>query len=826
MGSLNAGRRRRRQHSDILIQALAAFLTLLTISSALPASEPPSVRLRGSVVDEDGKPVAGLDVQIQRSEEPARTAQTDRAGLFEFALEFPGEYRVSLNKIGFFRLSNQTILLQEGENRASFTVSHEREIHEQVEVYSSSESIKPLETSRSDELIAREIRDIPVQSTHDLRSSLQVLPEVVHDNAGQLHISGGRTGETQYIMDGFDIGDPVTGSLSVRVNVDSVRNAEVESGRYGAQYGHAGAGVLSLDTTSGDDRWRAGATNFVPGVSAERGIHLTSWYPRLTLSGPLRKGRAWFSEALSVQHSLSLVRELPPNADSVREWAGDNMLRTEIKLAPKNILQVNFLYNQRNISNVGLGPFSPVSTTRRLRAYRSFLSLKEQVWSGRTFYEIGVAGDMNHSESLPRGLNPYIVTPDGSSGNHFESLREKNRRLQALGSISMPGRQWHGTHDLQFGFNAAELGWIHSAHRNTIEVVRNDNSLAQFTTFSGPPRFNLMDTIAGVYGHDVWRLFKPLAVELGLRADWDRVLGRTTASPRIAVNFLPFENRTKITAAWGVFLQPLTLSIFGPGYDQSRSDTFFGRPGPPPLLGPIASSFVFPQDRLKQPRFHTTSLGWEQKIGMNSQATVNFTERKGRFGLAYEKLPSASNVSTFILQNNRRDRYRSLQISFKHSFSDKTAFSWSYTRSSTWTNQVLDYSLNTLVFAPQQPGPLAWDSPNRLVSSGWVPAPIWNLFLSYFFEYRTGFPFNIVNEQQQLVGPANSTRLPDYASLNLGIEKRLRLFSRGWAVRLTIINVTEHSNFDSVINNVDAPDFMRFAGGQKRAYTARVRLVG
>jgi hypothetical protein len=416
MGSLNGGRRHRRQYAGRLIQAMAAFLMLLTMFSALPASVPESVTLRGSVVDEDGKPVAGLEVQIRRSEEPARIAQTDTAGRFEFALRVPGEYRVSLNKTGFFRLSNQTILLGEGANEASFTVHHEREIHEQVEVYSSSESIKPLETFHSDALIAREIRDIPVQSTHDLRSSLQVLPEVVHDNAGQLHISGGRTGETQYILDGFDIGDPVTGNLSVRVNVDSVRNSEVESGRYGAQYGHAGAGVLSLDTTAGDDRWRAGATNFVPGVSAERGIHLTSWYPRFTLSGPMHKGRAWFSEALSVQRSVSLVRELPRNADSVSEWAGDNMLRTEIKLASKNILQANFLYNQRNISNLGLGPFSPVQTTRRLRAYRSFLSLKEQVWSGRTFYEIGVAGDMNHSESLPRGPNPYVITPNGASG--------------------------------------------------------------------------------------------------------------------------------------------------------------------------------------------------------------------------------------------------------------------------------------------------------------------------------------------------------------------------------------------------------------------------
>jgi len=69
--------------------------------------------------------------------------------------------------------------LREGNNEATFTINHETEIHEQVEVYSSSESNSPLVTSHAEALIAREIRDIPVPSTHDLRSSLQTMPEVV-----------------------------------------------------------------------------------------------------------------------------------------------------------------------------------------------------------------------------------------------------------------------------------------------------------------------------------------------------------------------------------------------------------------------------------------------------------------------------------------------------------------------------------------------------------------------------------------------------------------------------------------------------------------------
>ncbi len=799
----------------------------LILAASYTAGAPQQVILRGSAVDEAGKPVEGLEVVIQSPSGETQIGHTDIAGAFEFQTPIAGEYHLSFNKSGFFRITGQKILLDAGVNEASFTVFHETEIHQEVEVYSSSEDIQPLVTTHSDSLVAREIRDIPVSSTHDLKSSLQVLPEVVRDRSGQLHVSGGRTEETQYLLDGFDIGDPSTGNLSLGINVDSVRDVEAASSRYGAQYGNAGAGVLGLNTATGDDRWRAGATNFFPGISAERGLHLTSWYPRLTLSGPLRKERAWFYETLSVQHTLSLVHELPPDEDSVSQWAGDNMLRTQVKLNPKNMLQGNFLYNQRKASNLGLGPFAPASTTRGLRAYRSFYSVKDQIWSGRTFYELGMAADFSHSESLPHGFEPYILTPDGAAGNYFETLRQKASRWQGTGSVSMPARRWHGTHDLQFGFHASETAWEQSAERGAIEVLRADETLSQSTSFYGPGKFKLTDTRLGIYGNDIWRIVKPLVLQAGMRIDWDGILHRATPSPRISLNYLPFENdRTKFTASWGVFLQPAMLSKFGPAYDQMRLDTFYSPGGLQPVFGPVTSRFELPQHHLEQPRFYTFSLGGEQKIGNNSYAEINFTRRHGGFGLAYERAVPDPAESLYMLQNNRRDYYRSVKISFRHAFSDKSSISFSYTRSEARTNQVYEYSLSTPVFVPQEPGPLDWDAPNRFVSWGWAPAPWWGLLLSYFFEYRTGFPFSVVDERQQPAGPANGERFPDYAILNFGIEKRIHLFRREWAIRLTILNVTSHANPDGVINNVDSSDFMKFSGGQKLSLTARIRLVG
>lgn len=807
---------------------LAIFL-LFACPAPSPAAIPQSVYLQGSVVDEAGSPAVGFEVKIQSISGETQFTQTNMAGGFEFSLDKPGKYRLSLNKAGFFRLSDQALELTEGKNEVFLTVYHETEIHDEVEVYSSAESIQPLVTSHGNSLIAREIRDIPVRSTHDLRNSLQTLPEVVRDNSGELHIAGGRTAETQYTLDGFDIGDPVTGNLSVRVNVDSVRVAEVESGRFGAQYGSAGAAVLALDTNVGDDRWRAGANNFLPGIRIQRGFHLASWYPRFTLSGPLRKQRAWFSEALSLQYSKSLVEDLPREEDSTSQWAGDNLFRTQINLTPKNILQANFLYNQQKASNLGLGPLAPISTTRNLRAYRSFFSVKDQVWSNRSFYEFGFAADFGHGETLPHGFEPYVVTPNGVTGNHFESLREKTRRWQAFASITLPSRQWHGLHNLQFGLNASEIGWTHSAERTVIQVLRADNTPVQHTVFSGSPEFHLTNASLGLYAQDSWHIHKAFVLQFDLRTDWNRIVQRVTPSPRISANFLPFEhNRTKFTAAWGIYLQPVTLSALGPIYDQHRIDTFFGRSGDSPIFGPVLSRFVLPDEPLKQPRFHTISVGWEQYLGLgrDTQIGLNFTQRSGYYGLAYEKADSPISENIFVLQNNRKDRYRAVQASFRHSFTDKAAISCNYTRSSARTNQVFDYSLGTIVFAPQESGPLGWDAPNRFLSSGWTPIPFWDLFLSYFFEYRTGFPFSIVNEQHQLVGPANSYRFPNYLDLNLGIEKRIRFLTRDWAVRFTILNVTGNDNPSAVINNIDSPDFMKYLGAHKVSFSARLRLVG
>src|SRR5208282_519707 len=94
------------------------------------------------------------------------------------------------------------------------------------------------------------------------------------------------------------------------------------------------------------------------------------------------------------------------------------------------------------------------------------------------------------------------------------------------------------------------------------------------------------------------------------------------------------------------------------------------------------------------------------------------------------------------------------------------------------SDQVLDPVLGSLYFAPQQAGPLLWDAPNRFLTWGSTPTRFWGILFTYLLDYRTGFPYSAVNQQQFLVGTTNTYRFSTYASLTIGLEKRFTFKDR------------------------------------------------
>jgi hypothetical protein len=806
---------------------LAALLAFLCGITAAKTSAADFAECAGVVVDENGVPIPAAKIALQSSSGQTFRAETDGAGRFLLRNLPSGDYKVEARKEGFFVLTGQAVMLRSGSNDVTLTLKHAEELHEQVQVTAAANQIDTQDTAQRETLTAREIRDIPVPNSHVLQQSLAAMPQVVQDNFGRLHIAGARSGETQYLLDGFEIGDPVNNTLSARFNVDATRAAEVQTGRIGAGYAHSGASVLNVETPDGDDKWRFGTTNPVPGINIQNGVRLGNWYPRFTFSGPIQRGRLWFSDAISLQHTFTLVRELPDDANTAVEFAGDNLLRLQYNFNPKHILHGSFLYNRTQDQSLGLDPLHPESTTVDFHQQRAFVSLKHQIWLYDTLIELGVAADGEGQDFFPQGTAPYILLVNGAQGNFFERLHEHGSRVQGLFNVIAASRHWHGTHQVAAGANVAQLEFRQATARGEIQALRANGTLVRQSVFEGPANPQASNTQAGGYAQDNWSLTKRLVLQAGLRTDWDRLTQSAMLEPRLSGNVLPFgDDGAKFSLGWGIYNAPLNLAVIEQSLDQRQIDTFFNSTGTLPVGGPAISQFVLPASGLRQPRFTTTSAGWQQKIRRNTLVGLELLARNGYHGFVYVDQTPAQTGGIFLLQDTRKDRYRSATVTLRHTFSEDTELYGAYTRSRAHSNQVLNPGLGSIFFAAQQSAPLAWDASNRLLTWGWTPTRIWKIQFSYFFEYRSGYPYSIVNLQQQLVGPPNSSRFPDYKNLNLALEKKFAFRGYLWAARIEMVNAFGWENPNVVVNNVDAPNFGQLSGGQRRAFTARVRFAG
>jgi hypothetical protein len=293
------------------------------------------------------------------------------------------------------------------------------------------------------------------------------------------------------------------------------------------------------------------------------------------------------------------------------------------------------------------------------------------------------------------------------------------------------------------------------------------------------------------------------------------------------VTFSPSDT-TKFSGGIGLFYDETNLELITRPLQGPRVEQFFGDDGTT-VTGVRRVIFDSNGADLKPPRSLNWSLSVEQRLRSQTYFRADFIQRRGRNGLAFvnESTKTAS-VIPLILRSVREDHYDALQLSARHTFKQGNVLFLSYVRSSARSNPVVDFALDQIfdpLFTSQNSGPLPWDTPNNVISYGWFPLPR-NFQLSYTFQWRTGFPFSLVNQQQQIIGEPNSQRFPDYFNLGTYLEKRFPLFGLNWAVRGGFDNITGHQNPTVVNNNIDSPQFLQFSQSSGRSFTARIRFLG
>ncbi|MCS7025370.1 MAG: TonB-dependent receptor [Bryobacteraceae bacterium] len=817
----------------MLIVSLFGFLTFGFVAHA-------DVRLNGKITGETGKPVPGARISL-RGDGLLETAISDPTGAFQVSLPKPGRVDVEIEREGFFRLKT-SLELAEGANEAQFVLSLLREVVESVDVNANPGFVDMDRTSPQVSLSGTTLLDVPYPATNTLRNALRIIPGMVQDGRGGVHLHGGAEEQTLYTLEGFQLNDPLTGRFESRLSVESVQSIDVTAGRPPAEFGKGSSGVLAVRSRTGDDRLRYSATNFVPGIEYQKSLMIGGWTPRANLSGPWKKGRAWFSDSLDLQFVNTVIRDLPRGQDRTVAWRGSNLLHNQINLTPSNILTVGSLFNLWYAPRNGLSILDPRETTVDRRSRQWFTYLKDQIYFRRgALLEFGFSYNRTYAREIPQGDGIYVVSPFGRRGNYFLDSSRRGGRDQWITNLFAPSFTFLGGHQLKAGLDLTRQFYSQSARRSGIEYTTADFTPVRRTLFYGSGQLRRSNFETSSYIQDSWRIRPRLLIEAGLRQDWDRILRNWNFSPRLGFAWSPFGlEGTKISGGFARIFDQTSLRVFSRPLDQYSASIYFGPDGDI-ARGPALSVYCIDNPRLASPRYHNWNLGFEHELPMSIQARVNLIQRSGTRGFTYinrllshpDDLPRVfDNLADpvfdaiYVLSTQRADRYRAIEVTLRQPIRQRYEWMLSYTRSRARSNAVIDQSVDEPLLISDNAGPLPWDTPNRWLSWGYLPTPWKKWAVAYLAEYRTGFPFSIQDANGQLVSKVNELRYPAFFELNLHVERTVFFRKQWWAIRGGFINLTNHRN-PNVINNVlGSPNFLKAYGGQGRAFNIRIRWLG
>lgn len=813
------------------------MLRFLIVVLALAGPTAAQVHVTGRVVDEDEAPVANARITVHCGGAPALETYSGPSGSFQFPLAAPGDCRFNVDRAGYFQLQNFTLAVSSGSSDVAVTLHPQREVFQSVTVGAAPAPVDPAQTQREERLSGTEVNDIPYPASHSLRNAMKLMPGVVQDPTGGIHIQGGAEYQTRYTLDGFDITNPIDGRYSTRLAIDGVQSLDLSNAREAANFGNASAGTLQIKTESGTDQFHTTATNFVPGLNTQGGLHLGDWTPRAGLSGPIVRGRAWFSDSFDGEYNSGDVAGLPSGQNTNALWSAGNLLHAQVNLTPTNILFADLLTDFDHQAHYGLGVLDPLSTTRALSDRQVLGAIKaSHSWSGGAVLEIGFAWQTFVRGSVPQGDALYVVAPDGRSGNYFERAHESGRRTQLFANYFPRLLKLAGRHQLQVGADAQRLDYSAAFQRSGYELLGLSGLPLFETTFRGSGDFERPGASFASYVNDHWQLCERVTIDAGLREDWDELARQTAISPRLSVAYAPFANgRTRINAGYAVVHDATNLSLFSRPLDQQAVTVPYSAAGTPEAA--LVTTFVAGSG-LKLPRFDKWSAGLAHDFGHRISARAEWLRKRGRDGFVYAPEAVSGPVSiqpislgygyggTYALANQRRDLYDEVALVARQTFGDQYGWMASYVRSRAASDAVLDVSVDQPLQVLDNFGRMPWDAPNRVLGWGYFPLPFKQWAVAFLADYRTGFPFPVTTDAGVVAGPVDAHRYPSTFDLNLAVERRFTFAGYRFALRAGANNLTGHHNFTAVNAVIGAPQYLQFFGDEGRHFVFRIRVFG
>jgi hypothetical protein len=614
-----------------------AVLVLLTAHGALGQSAS-FATFTGSALDPQGASVPGATLTATNVEtDIVRTTQTTSDGLYRFDNLPPGIYDVVIEARSFTKAEAKNVKLQVGEQRdINFNLEPAGEKQFLV-VTSETPLIETTKTDVSTMIDDKDVANLPTTTSfegvggvsNDFEGLAASAPGVRYDytNDSADLVGPGNVNDRGIVVnvDGGNIWDQaqiLVARDALGASVEEVKEFQVLTNNYNAEYGQAGSIILNVVTKSGTNGFHGdlhayfrgrnlGASDFFYNLSnpTSRAPFFKHEYG-FTAGGPLVKDRLFWFMSLEDTAQGSPATLLPFDTTVTVNQPTNELLwsaKVDAKLTDKHTLTVRYNVQRDTSSNVLLQ--TPPGSTDPSGLVDSIIhngGLNVGMISALTLHTVNEARFFWHRfllSTLTASTMPGEALPNAYVGADFCCPQgDYQNRFQYIDNLSWT----RGSHAFKFGANISHFP-IHSlfqqfhygeysnfapgACTNSFFPQADGECPSQFTIGLGAGTVNTVDNIYGIYAQDTWQFRRNVTVNYGLRYDKEdgAFKGGTISDPQMPGGCLQSNGLIPACGSDNNNWQPRLGIAWSPNFEHGTAHRLFGDPGKSVIRAAAAS---------------------------------------------------------------------------------------------------------------------------------------------------------------------------------------------------------------------------------------------
>jgi hypothetical protein len=303
-----------RRYPSVLFSGLPLLLTMiLMLSPTAVQSQSASAtgRLEGIVTDSSGAAVPSADITVRnQSTGISMTLQSGAEGDFTFLYLDPGTYEVSIQKAGFNKLVLKDITVTVGTRAIIHQQLAVGRIETTVSVSATTPLVDTAESSLGTVVDQQSIESLPLNGRNFTDFALLTPGATTDGDFGMISFNGVAGNFNNYTVDGGNnnnafFAQQIGRTIPFQFSEDVIREFEVTSTGFEAEFGQSGGGLVNTVTKSGTNQVHGdtyyyildSSTSANDKINEEQGIakpHNRRQQFGGTLGGPLIHDRLFF----------------------------------------------------------------------------------------------------------------------------------------------------------------------------------------------------------------------------------------------------------------------------------------------------------------------------------------------------------------------------------------------------------------------------------------------------------------------------------------------------------------------------------------------------